>query len=803
MNRIAHDARLALRGFRHSPSFTITAVLILALGIGMAVAMFTVFDAVLLRPLPVQDESGLVQLFTYRGDPNADFWLLRGDLPKVAATSRTMHDIAGVAHWGASGAPFLDGDRPLVISRTTVTGNFFEVLGARPVLGRLLQTADEVAGAEPVLVISYGTWQKAFGGDSGVIGRRLMEPYQRLNYRIVGVAPAGLDYPSGVGLWMPAWQPSAAMSVIAIARLAPNATPLAAQTEFFSTMKHLFPDRTYAGVHVESFRHVVVGSIRPILVVLAAAVGLLLLVACVNVGNLLLLRAAGRARELSVRRALGAGSGDIVQQLVVESGLLGLAGGALGVLSAGALIGVLLAYAPAKLPRTDVIGLTGTPIAIAVSVTLIAVLLFGVVPAFIASRGSLASPLRFDSRAGTETRARRRMREALVAWQVALALVMLAGAGLLGRSLERLQGIALGYNPDRLSLLSYSFPPSAYLDSAGQFSQAMVNALGDRLLPALRAVPGITTVTPVVIPPFFGASVFISRLDVEGQTREEMKSNTFVPMEAGGADYFRTFGIPIGRGRAFTDADRENAPMVAIVSEATARRLWPDDDPIGKHIYFWGPDSTTWRTVVGVAGDIRYRSLREATPSVYLPWRQSLWQGNFAVRTSAELATVLPALRRAAREINPDYTLWDAQSMNDLLAGPLMQPRVSALLLGAFALVSMLLAAIGLYGVMASSVRAGMRELGVRSALGASPERLRRGVLAQAFAVTGAGVVVGLAVALAASRLLTTLLYEVSPADPIVMVGSAALLLVVALVAAYVPARFATRIDPVQALRAD
>ncbi len=803
MNRVAHDARLALRGFRHSPSFATTAVLILAIGIGMAVAMFTVFDAVLLRPLPVRDARGIVQLFTYRGDPNADFWLLREDLPKVAATSRTMRDIAGVAHWGASGAPFLDGDRSLVISRTTVTGNFFDVLGARPVLGRLLQPNDEVAGAEPVLVISYGTWRTVFGGDSGIVGRRLMEPYQRLNYRIVGVAPAGLDYPSGVGLWMPAWQPSANLSVIAIARLAPDATPLAAQTEFFGTMRHLFPDRAYDGVHVASFTQVVVGNIRPILVMLAAAVGLLLLIACVNVGNLLLLRAAGRGRELSVRRALGAGSGDIVRQLVVESGLLGVAGGALGLLCASALTGVLLAYAPPKLPRTDVIGLSGAPISIAVGVTLTAVLLFGVVPALIASRGSLASPLRFDSRAGTETRARRRMREALVASQVALALMMLAGAGLLGRSLERLQGIALGYNPDRLSLLSFSFPPRAYLDSAGQFSQAMVNALGDRLLPALRAVPGITAVTPVVIPPFFGASVFISRLDVEGQTREEMKSNAFFPMEAGGADYFRTFGIPIRRGRSFTSADRENAAMVAVVSEATARRLWPDGDPIGKHIYFWGPDSTTWRTVVGVAGDIRYRSLREATPSVYLPWRQSFWQGNFAVRTSTDLATVLPALRRAAREIDPDFTLWDAKPMRDLLAAPLMQPRVSALLLGAFALVSMLLAAIGLYGVMASSVRASMRELGVRSALGASPERLRRGVLARAFVVTGVGVIVGLAAALAASRLLTSLLYEVSPADPIAMVGSAALLLVVALVAAYVPARFATRIDPVQALRAD
>ena len=803
MDRVRHDIRTALRGFRRSPSFTVTAVLILTLGIGMAVAMFTVFDAVIVRPLPVTNPDRIVELYTYKGDPNADYYLLREDLLKVAATARTMRDIAGIAHWGAPPAPMVDGDRPIVLNRTTVTGNFFNLLGARALLGRLIQPSDETAGADLVLVLSYGAWRKHFGGDSAIVGRQLLEPYGRRTYRVIGVAPPGLDYPAAVDIWMPAWQPSARLSVIAVARLAPNATPLSAQSEFLTAMRALSSDREYDGVHVETFTEAVVGDVKPILAVLAAAVGLLLLIACVNVGNLLLLRAASRARELSVRRALGATYGDVVRQLVVESGMLGIAGGVFGLATAGAMIKLLLAYAPPQLPRADVIGVAGAPLVLAIGVTLVAVLVFGVLPALIAARGELASPLRYDSRAGMETRARRRVRQALVASQVALALVMLAGAALLGRSLDRLQGISLGYNPDGLSLLSLAFGPTVYNDSAGNFDQLRLNAVGERIADAYRAVPGVTAVTPTLVPPFMGTGIFVGRVDLEGQTAEEMKSNPIFPMEAGGADYFRLFGIPIHRGRAFTDADDQNAEPVAVISESAARRIWPNTDPIGKRIRFWSRDTTAYRTVIGVAGDIHFRSLREPTAEIYLPWKQAYWQGSYAIRTSGSLASVLPALRRATTEVNPNLTLWQANAMDDLLAQPLAQPRMSAVLLAGFAIVSLLLAAIGLYGVMASSVRGSMRELGVRAALGASPERLRRGVLAQALVVTGAGAVVGLVTALAASRLLATLLFQVSPADPISLIGSAVLLLVVALVAAYVPARHATRVDPVQALRAD
>src|SRR5688500_8942495 len=294
-----------------------------------------------------------------------------------------MRDIAGVAHWGAASSPYLDGDRSFVLNRAVVTGNFFDVLGARAVLGRLLRASDEGPGAAPVMVLSHATWRREFAGDTSVIGRRLVDAFGRTSYEIVGVAPPGLDYPAGAGLWIPPWQPSTNLSVIAVARLAPDVSLQAARTEFFGTMRRLFPDREFDGAHVETFTQAVVGDVRPILVVLSAAVGLLLLIACVNVGNLLLLRTASRARELSIRRALGATYGDVIRQLVVESGLLGIVGGALGVITSAALIRLLLAYAPPQHPRTDVIGIARTPVGLAVGVTLAAVVLFGVFPALV------------------------------------------------------------------------------------------------------------------------------------------------------------------------------------------------------------------------------------------------------------------------------------------------------------------------------------------------------------------------------------------------------------------------------------
>jgi predicted permease len=499
-----------------------------------------------------------------------------------------------------------------------------------------------------------------------------------------------------------------------------------------------------------------------------------------------------------VRRALGATYGDVVRQLLTETSCLAIAGGALGLVCSALLLRLLVAFAPAKLPRLDIIELAGIPVAVAVLVTIVAVLIFGVVPTLFAARGDVAPTLRLEGRSGTETSKGRRVRHVLVGSQVALALVLLAGAGLLVRSLARLQRVDLGFATDHLSIIAFSWPGARY-----DPMPTKLYPVGEQLIARLRAIPGVRSVTPLVIPPFLGANVFIGRMDVKGQSRADAESNPQVPMELGGSDYFSTMGIPLLRGRGFLDSDNESATPVAVVSQAIAQRWWPNENPIGKQIKFWGPDTLAWRTVIGVAGDIRYRAIRDANPTVYLPWRQSYWQGTFALRTSVELAAILPAARREFATVDPLLNLWLTRTMDDLLDEPLAQPRLSATLLSAFGLVALLLAAIGLYGVMASLVREQTRELGIRMALGATQQRVRSAVLRRALIVTTAGAVVGLAGALATSRLLSKLLYEVSPTDPVILLGVSALLLGVAILAAYLPARRATLIDPVKALRAE
>jgi predicted permease len=380
---------------------------------------------------------------------------------------------------------------------------------------------------------------------------------------------------------------------------------------------------------------------------------------------------------------------------------------------------------------------------------------------------------------------------------MALALMMLTGAGLLVRSLERLERIDLGYTSDHLSVISLAIPFTNY------GSDPKVAAMLEGLYGRVRAVPGITALTPMLYPPFVGANLWQTRPELEGQSAAESEANVAVPLEFGGVEYFRAFRIPILRGRGFTDADRRNAPGVVVVSEAEAQRFWPGVDPIGKRIRFPGDGTTEWRTVVGIAGETRLRRLSEPTPMMYLPWLQTTTFGTFAVRTRGDLSSVLPAIRRTISDTDPAIEVWNAKTMDDWLAGPLAQPRLSALLLSAFGLVALLLAAVGLYGVMASLVRERTREIGIRTALGATPERMRRDVLAQSLAVCGTGVLVGAGCALATTRVLKSQLFQVSPTDPIVLAGACGLLLAVALIAAYLPARRATRIDPAQALRVE
>jgi len=762
--------------------------------------VFAVCRIVLFERLPVADPDRLVVISTYRQTPDVEFGLVKSDLKAVKRESRTLRDVGGYAHWGTSQGPLIDGGRTLTMGRVVVTGGFFDVLGARAVVGRLLRPEDDLPGAAPALVISYQNWQRWFGGASSVVGRHLYEPYSQLTYTIVGVAPPGLDFPNGAGYWLP-WPNADGLSVIAIGRLAQGASAGAASSEFAAIVKHTpTPGRSgstnITGAKVVSFTQAMLGDIRPMLVALGAAVALLLAIACVNVGGLLLLRASSRSRELAIRRAIGGTYGQVVRQLLIESSLLAVGGGLLGILCAIILIRVLVLAAPARLPRLDAVQIASAPLALAIGVTALTVLVFGVVPSLIAARTDVAATLRLGTRSGRDSTARRRFRHTLVAAQTTLALVMLAGGALLARSLLRLESIDLGYAPDHLTQLATSWPSQKY-DSVSKYYP-----LGEEILRRWRSIPGVVSVTPVLIPLLVGDNVFLGRFDKEGQS--DTTTNPIFPEMTGDKDYFRTFGTPLLRGRAFTDADRENAAPVAIVSEMVANRMWPGENPIGKRVHYLLPDSVPWRTVIGVAGDAHLRTFRTASPMVYIPWRQlGFWQFNFAMRTRGDIASLLPAMRRELAAVDPQLDLWYIHPTDELLSVPLSQPRMSAFLMSVFGLAALVLAAVGLYGTMASVVRERTQELGIRMALGAAPEQLRRDVLVQAFKVAGSGALIGVATALVTSRVLSAILFEVRPTDPAALAMACVVLLVVILIAAYGPAQRATKIDPAIALRAE
>jgi len=795
--------RPALRSLRRTPGFAVAAILTLALGIGLSTAVFTVADAMLIRQLPVRDQARIVTLWgREKGFDN--FPLSVDDAREFARRTRSLAQVAYYPYQGAWPKPVRDGTGVLRLRQALVSGDFFTVLGAHAVLGRTLRATDDVPGAALVAVLSYGTWQQKFAGDPAVLGRQLVMYDSNLSYTIVGVMPPGLDYPKGADFWAPI-VPSASpgglsfMSVDLVGRLAPGATPANARDEmtaFFGRADASPYLRNLRGV-VRTLPRVMLGDTRPALFVFAAASALLLLIACINVANLLLARGLARTREIAVRSALGAGRVRIIAQLLAENAMLAVAGGVVGLVVAAAAVRMFVAFAPAGVPRLDEIHMNAAALAGAIGIAAIAMLVFGLAPAIMTSRVELQAVLRSGTR-HSPGRGSRMATEALVVAQIALAVVVLSAAGLIARSLLKLESVELSLQTSHLLIGQLSIRYDQFDTKDKQL------ALLERLLPDVRAVPGVRSVSPVVAVPFAGGAGWDGHASTEGQTTEEAAANPMLNMDVVSPDYFATLGIPILRGRGFTHADREGAPAVVVVSQSAAREYWPGGDALGKRLTMGSASQTA--TVVGIVPDTRYRDLRDARPSIYFPLRQSFFPFvpmALAIRATGSPTALVPTIRRVIGAVDPGVTLVYAAPFDFYLDAPLAQPRLNALLLAVFAGAALALAAIGLFGIMATMVRQRTRELGVRLALGATAGDLRDLVMRRGLMIAAAGLVLGIIGALLANRLLASLLYEVSPTDGVTLAVVAALLLLIATLATFIPARSSTRIDPASALRVE
>ncbi len=808
MENLLQTVRVAARGLRLARAFSLAAIATLALGIGFSTAVFTVANALLLRPLPVVAQDRLVVLSGQPRDGRPDHYPLGLDQAvDFAKDARSLAGVAAYAYEGASAKPIRDGGDISRLRRALVSGDYFAVLGARPVLGRQLRPEDDVTGAAPVMVLSHGAWRERFGGSSEVIGRQVVMHEDGTAYTIVGVMPRGLDFPRGAEAWatIRAATPSGNLQYVAvqpIARLAPGATASTAAAEltaFFSRPGSPAWQGDLRGV-ARALPEILLGDTRPAVLVFAAAAALLLLITCINVANLLVVRGIGRTQEVAIRSALGAGQGRIVRQLLVEHSLLAIAGGALGLIVAAGAVQAFVDLAPSTIPRLDEIRLDATALAAALGLTLVAMLLFGLAPAIASARTELQDVLRAGARR-SPTRGSRLATEALVVGQVALAFIVLASAGLLARSFIALQRADLAFEASSLEVAELALRYDRYDTPPKQ------RALLETLLPEIAALPGVEAVTPVVAVPFSGTQGWDGKLAAEGQSPEEARANPMLNMEVVAPTYFETFGLPVLRGRGFTDDDRAGAPTSAILSESAAEFYWPDEDPIGKRLTLGpaGPQQQVM-TIVGVVPETRYRDLRDARMSIYFPLRQSFFPftpTTLVIRSASGAPSLRPALQRVLDEVAPGVGLASVAPFTKFYEAPLAQPRLNALLLAAFSAAAVILAAVGLFGVMATMVRQRTHELGVRMALGATSGAVGSLVMRRGLALAALGTAIGLAGAIATGRLLKSLLFDVQPTDALTLGGVALVLLAVAAIASALPARASARIAPAVALRAD
>jgi len=818
MDRLLQDLRYAVRSLAHRPGFVAVAVVTLGLGIGANSAVFSVVNAVLLRPLPYDDPERLTVLWTDFGPDLPQNWISG---PEFVEMQEFATAFEGVAVASQATTSLIGTGQPEQIQAGLASGGLFRLLRAEPALGRLIGPDDDTPSASSVAVLDHGFWRRRFGGDPAVIGQTMTTSGN--TYTVVGVLPEGFrvmhpdpQFPQVVDVWLPLVPVSGTTyaemnrgnhGLRGFGRMQAGVTIEQARADMdrvASRITEIAPDNypdAGLGIIVLPLHGDLVEEVRPALLILLGAVAFVLLIACVNVANLQLVRAAGREREIAVRAALGAGRGRILRQLATESGVLAAAGVAFGLLVAFGLVQALVALAPEGLPRRDAIGVDLAVLLFTLGIGLVTGLLFGLAPAFHTLKLSLVGSLKEGGRGGGMGVRGRRTRTGLVVAEMALALVLLVGAGLMIQSLRNLLNTDPGYRTEGLLTVRVALPSSRYDDQAA-------SAFWDRILERTRALPGVTSAGMISHLPlsrsYWSGTTTVDRSDAVETDPRFPFPNIEADRRMVSTGYFETMGVDVVSGRAFTESDADGAPLVAMVDEEFARRFWPDEPAVGRRIAVsFGDDGPVWRDVVGVVRHSRHYGLESVgREQVYMPYPQFTPNTAYlTVRTAGDPEALIPTVRGEVWALDPEQPISDVRTMRERVASAVAAPRFDLLLLGTFAAIALVLAAVGIYGVISYSVGQRTHEIGVRMALGASRDAVRTLVLKQGMFVALGGVAIGLVAALGLTRLLGTLLYGVSPTDPITYAVVAAILSGIAALACLVPAMRATRVEPVSVLR--
>jgi putative ABC transport system permease protein len=797
MNSLLQDLRYGFRMLLGKPGFTLVAVLTLALGIGANTAIFSVVNAVLLMPFPYPHAERLVTMRSNQSLP---------DLVDVQAQSKSFEEVGGVV---LQALDFTGGAEPVQVQAGLSTAGLFNVLGAQPIAGRTFSAEEDVYGGERTVVLSHGFWQRQFGGDPSVVGRQI--PLSGNNYTIVGVLPADFDAPREspeVYVSLRVVNPLAAKArgvhfMRTYWRMKPGVTLAQAQAEMETIDRQLeqqYPaENKGRRTRLMSLHERVAGDTRPALLVLFGAVGLVLLIACANFANLLLARATSREREIVIRAALGAGRGRLIRQMLTESVMLSLMGGACGLMLALWGIDLLQTLKPANLPRLATIGIDGRVLFFTLGLSVLTGLVFGLVPALNASRLNVNDALKEGGRSATAGVARHRFSNVLVVTELALALLLLIGAGLLIKGFWRLRSVEPGFETNNLLTMRVELPEARYKEIPKQ------TQFRERSLEAINTLPGVEAAMVSEVP--LTNDALMHNFVIEGRAplspgeEPELFSRTVM------GNYFRTMKIPLLKGRDFNTQDREGTPLVGIVNETFVRQYFPSADVVGSRIR-WARDDgdPKWITIVGVVGDVKHFGLnQDEQPAVYTPYAQLFqpWKRwmQVVVRSQGDPQTITNMVKGQIWKIDNQIPVTKVRTMTEVMAASLAAQRFNMLLLGIFAGVALLLATVGIYGLMSYSITERTHEIGIRMALGAQTGDVLRMVVGQGLKLITVGVALGLAGAFALTRIMSSLLFGVRAVDPLTFAVVSVLLAVVALLACYIPARRATKVDPMIALR--